>query len=196
MCTARRMVHNPTQTCHRFATRCHWPSFNQKFTTGLFSEHFSPLRSHHSFTIRYSLGEDTGPLTSLPTKPPKPLTNALDLSTHRDDSDITLNVPTPRTPLAAIVPALYLLQVCLGKQFTGGSLFFCNTGVPSFDFKHPMQMPPTFDFQHEVGTAVVHLGRLQHGNPPLTSLFISAKNLNARETCRDWLPLCRVAICH
>ena len=109
-------------------------------------------------------------------KAPKPLTNATDLSTHRDDSDITLNVPTPRTPLAAIVPALYLLQVCLGKQFTGGSLFFCNTGVPSFDFKHPMQMPPTFDFQHEVGTAVVHLGRLQHGNPPLTS-FISAKNL-------------------
>ena len=103
-----------------------------KQPAGLFPDQYVPLRSHHSFTIRYSLGEDT------------------DLSTHRDDSDVTLNV-------------------CLGKQFTGGSLFFCNTGVPQVDFNNPMQMPPTFDFDHEIGTAVVHLGRLQHGARPIAS---------------------------
>ena len=99
---------------------------------GLFADRYAPLRSHHSFTIRYSLGEDT------------------DLSTHRcvcvcvcararvralacasastlnccrcrDDSDITLNL-------------------CLGKQFTGGALFFCNTGVPQVGFSNK---PPT-----------------------------------------------------
>jgi hypothetical protein len=60
-----------------------------------------------------------------------------------------------------------VLQVCLGKHFTGGALFFCNTGVPPFDFKNPLQMAPAFDFHHEVGTAVVHLGRLQHGKRTL-----------------------------
>ncbi len=52
-----------------FKSLLSWPSFNRKSIAGLFSEHFSPLRSHHSFTIRYSLDEDTGPLTSLPPKP-------------------------------------------------------------------------------------------------------------------------------
>jgi hypothetical protein len=37
-------------------------------------------------------------------------------------------------------------------------------GVPAIDLYNPNQMPPTFDFHHEVGTAVVHLGRLQHGS--------------------------------
>ena len=37
------------------------------------------------------------------------------------------------------------------------------------DFNNPMQMPPAFDFDHEVGTAVVHLGRLQHGARPIAS---------------------------
>ena len=58
---------------------------------GLFSaDHFSPLQSHHSFTIRYSLGEDTGTRPML--HPPKHLIRLADLSTHRDDSDVTLNV--------------------------------------------------------------------------------------------------------
>ncbi len=103
---------------------------------------------------------------------PKPLMHYSDLSTHRDDSDVTLNVrpssPTslPRSRFVFILPSP-VLQVCLGKQFTGGSLFFCNTGIPPFDFRNPRQMPPVFDFHHEVGTAVVHLGRLQHGKCPL-----------------------------
>jgi hypothetical protein len=32
---------------------------------GIFPRQFTPLQSHHSFTIRYSLGEDTGPLMNL-----------------------------------------------------------------------------------------------------------------------------------
>jgi hypothetical protein len=42
---------------------------NLMFSTGIFPDHFSPLQSHHSFTIRYSLGEDTGAILRPSTKP-------------------------------------------------------------------------------------------------------------------------------
>lgn len=67
------------------------PLFLLTIFPGLFSaDHFSPLQSHHSFTIRYSLGEDTGTRPIL--HPQKHLIRLADLSTHRDDSDVTLNV--------------------------------------------------------------------------------------------------------
>ncbi len=89
---------------------------------------------------------------------------------------MTLNVCTA-TSCITTAKAFHSAQVCLGKQFTGGSLFFCNTGEPVVDFHNPMQMHPQFDFHPEIGTAVLDVGRLQHGTtppPPLQlSLFLS-----------------------
>ncbi|GER48815.1 2-oxoglutarate (2OG) and Fe(II)-dependent oxygenase superfamily protein [Striga asiatica] len=67
----------------------------------------------------------------------------LDLGFHVDDSEVTLNV-------------------CLGKQFSGGELFFrgvrcekhVNTGTHSEEI---------FDYSHAPGRAVLHRGRHRHG---------------------------------
>ncbi|CAA0817202.1 2-oxoglutarate (2OG) and Fe(II)-dependent oxygenase superfamily protein [Striga hermonthica] len=67
----------------------------------------------------------------------------LDLGFHVDDSEVTLNV-------------------CLGKQFSGGELFFrgvrcekhVNTGTHSEEI---------FDYTHAPGRAVLHRGRHRHG---------------------------------
>ncbi|XP_002524872.2 2-oxoglutarate and iron-dependent oxygenase domain-containing protein CP2 [Ricinus communis] len=67
----------------------------------------------------------------------------VDLGFHVDDSEVTLNV-------------------CLGKQFSGGDLFFrgircdkhVNTGSQSEEI---------YDYKHEPGKAVLHRGRHRHG---------------------------------
>jgi len=84
------------------------------------------LSSHHAFVVRYKLGED------------------LELSTHVDDSDVTLNV-------------------CLGKEFTGGSLFFHGIkGTPSEGIEN-------FEYVHTPGKAILHVGKHIHGAYKLTT---------------------------
>ena len=58
----------------------------------------------------------------------------LDLKVHFDDSEVTLNV-------------------CLGKEFTGGTLFFKPAGCSS----------KTIELTHQKGVAVLHKGRVLHG---------------------------------
>ncbi|XP_045792678.1 2-oxoglutarate and iron-dependent oxygenase domain-containing protein CP2-like [Trifolium pratense] len=73
----------------------------------------------------------------------------LDLGFHVDDSEVTLNV-------------------CLGKEFSGGELFFrgsrcerhVNTGTQSEE---------AFDYSHVPGRAVLHRGRHRHGARATTS---------------------------
>ncbi|XP_024030340.1 uncharacterized PKHD-type hydroxylase At1g22950 [Morus notabilis] len=73
----------------------------------------------------------------------------VDLGFHVDDSEVTLNV-------------------CLGKQFTGGELFFRGTRCD----KHVntgSQSEEIFDYTHEPGQAVLHRGRHRHGARATTS---------------------------
>ncbi|CAH9114737.1 unnamed protein product [Cuscuta europaea] len=67
----------------------------------------------------------------------------VDLGFHVDDSEVTLNV-------------------CLGKQFSGGELFFrgvrCEKHVNT-----ETQPEETFDYSHVPGRAVLHRGRHRHG---------------------------------
>jgi len=62
----------------------------------------------------------------------------LGLDMHTDDSDVTLNV-------------------CLGEDFKGAGLTFCGR----FAAKDHRQF--SFQYQHVVGRAVVHLGTRRHG---------------------------------
>jgi len=61
----------------------------------------------------------------------------LDLALHTDDSEVTLNV-------------------CLGKEFSGGSLNFY--GLKNF----PDEQKLTLNFSHKKGTALLHLGTHFH----------------------------------
>ncbi|XP_048329485.1 2-oxoglutarate and iron-dependent oxygenase domain-containing protein CP2 isoform X1 [Ziziphus jujuba] len=73
----------------------------------------------------------------------------VDLGFHVDDSEVTLNV-------------------CLGKQFSGGELFFRGTRCD----KHVntgTQSEETFDYSHVPGQAVLHRGRHRHGARATTS---------------------------
>ncbi|KAF9667566.1 hypothetical protein SADUNF_Sadunf15G0036600 [Salix dunnii] len=72
-----------------------------------------------------------------------------ELGFHVDDSEVTLNV-------------------CLGKQFSGGELFFRGTRCD----KHVntgSQPEEIFDYSHIPGRAVLHLGRHRHGARATTS---------------------------
>ncbi|KAK9925804.1 hypothetical protein M0R45_023069 [Rubus argutus] len=73
----------------------------------------------------------------------------LDLGFHVDDSEVTLNV-------------------CLGKQFSGGELYFrgirCDKHVNSGS--RPEEV---FDYSHAPGCAVLHRGRHRHGAKATTS---------------------------
>ncbi|CAL8995054.1 unnamed protein product [Prunus brigantina] len=72
-----------------------------------------------------------------------------ELGFHVDDSEVTLNV-------------------CLGKQFSGGELFFrgirCDKHVNS-----ETQSEEIFDYSHVPGHAVLHRGRHRHGARATTS---------------------------
>nr|XP_043624328.1 2-oxoglutarate and iron-dependent oxygenase domain-containing protein CP2-like [Erigeron canadensis] len=73
----------------------------------------------------------------------------LDLGFHVDDSEVTLNV-------------------CLGKQFTGGELFFrgvrCEKHVNGETYPEE-----NFDYHHVPGRALIHRGRHRHGARATTS---------------------------
>eukprot|EP01018_Ginkgo_biloba_P029452 Gb_08149 [translate_table: standard] len=73
----------------------------------------------------------------------------LELGFHVDDSEVTLNV-------------------CLGKQFTGGELFFrgvrCDKHVNSETYPEEI-----LEYSHVPGQAVLHAGRHRHGAKAITS---------------------------
>ncbi|XP_057477889.1 LOW QUALITY PROTEIN: 2-oxoglutarate and iron-dependent oxygenase domain-containing protein CP2-like [Actinidia eriantha] len=73
----------------------------------------------------------------------------VDLGFHVDDSEVTLNV-------------------CLGKQFSGGELFFrgirCEKHVNT-----ETQSEEIFDYSHVPGRAILHRGRHRHGARATTS---------------------------
>ncbi|CAN6727760.1 unnamed protein product [Malus baccata var. baccata] len=73
----------------------------------------------------------------------------VELGFHVDDSEVTLNV-------------------CLGKQFSGGDLFFrgvrCDKHVNS-----ETQSEEIFDYTHVPGHAILHHGRHRHGARATTS---------------------------
>ncbi|WCJ21896.1 2-oxoglutarate (2OG) and Fe(II)-dependent oxygenase superfamily protein [Euphorbia peplus] len=73
----------------------------------------------------------------------------VDLGFHVDDSEVTLNV-------------------CLGKEFSGGELFFrgirCDKHVNTGS-----QPEEIFDYSHQAGKAVLHRGRHRHGARATTS---------------------------
>lgn len=73
----------------------------------------------------------------------------LELGFHVDDSEVTLNV-------------------CLGKQFTGGDLFF--RGVRCEDHVNGTTYPEEIsEYSHVPGQAVLHAGRHRHGAKIITS---------------------------
>jgi hypothetical protein len=67
-----------------------------------------------------------------------------ELAFHYDDSHVTLNV-------------------CLGREFQGSSLFFCGL------LEEPATHGESVDFDHRPGTAVLHLGHHRHGARPITA---------------------------
>uniref|UniRef100_A0A0D9V1C0 Fe2OG dioxygenase domain-containing protein n=1 Tax=Leersia perrieri TaxID=77586 RepID=A0A0D9V1C0_9ORYZ len=73
----------------------------------------------------------------------------VELGFHVDDSEVTLNV-------------------CLGKHFSGGELYFrgirCDTHVNS-----ETQHEEMYDYIHVPGRAVLHRGRHRHGARPTSS---------------------------
>jgi len=109
------------------------------------------LLSEHSFIVRYKAGED------------------VDLKTHRDDSDVTLNL-------------------CLGQRFEGADVYFheaptpCSScgcgGAPAasgdrpgeYAYPHPADCSfCTFRHRHVPGMAIMHLGKHVHGVETLRS---------------------------
>lgn len=85
----------------------------------------------------------------------------VDLGFHVDDSEVTLNV-------------------CLGKQFSGGELFF--RGVRCEKHVNTESQPEEiFDYSHAVGRAVLHRGRHRHGARATTS----GQRINLLLWCRS-----------
>merc|ERR1712118_211736 len=89
-----------------------------------------------------------------------------DLKTHRDDSDLTLNL-------------------CLGRRFQGADVYFheapqrgsccaCSREPEEVDEEYAYPHPAscrycTFRYQHVPGTAIFHMGRHVHGVSRLES---------------------------
>ncbi|GLU12958.1 hypothetical protein SLE2022_296110 [Rubroshorea leprosula] len=73
----------------------------------------------------------------------------VDLGFHVDDSEVTLNV-------------------CLGKQFSGGQLFFRGTRC-DMHVNTGTQSEEIFEYSHIPGRAVLHRGRHRHGARATTS---------------------------
>jgi len=72
------------------------------------------------------------------------LTEDRALGFHYDDSEVTLNV-------------------CLGKQFTGGDLYFAGL------LDDPSTHSEYFLYAHRPGVGILHLGKHRHGALPITS---------------------------
>lgn len=85
----------------------------------------------------------------------------VELGFHVDDSEVTLNV-------------------CLGKQFSGGQLFFrgirCDKHVNT-----STQPEEVFDYSHVPGQAVLHRGRHRHGARPT----LTGHRINLLLWCRS-----------
>lgn len=73
----------------------------------------------------------------------------VDLGFHVDDAEVTLNV-------------------CLGKQFSGGELFFRGTRCDKH-VNSEAQSEEIFDYSHVPGQALLHRGRHRHGARATTS---------------------------
>ena len=56
-------VHSKAKGTNVFVYNRKYLAFKILFLAGIFPDKYCPLQSHHSFTIRYSIGEDTGTLT-------------------------------------------------------------------------------------------------------------------------------------
>ncbi|KAM7279418.1 hypothetical protein ACFE04_006552 [Oxalis oulophora] len=92
-----------------------------------------------------------------------------DLGFHVDDAEVTLNV-------------------CLGKQFSGGDLYFRGTRCDKHVNTSKLQ-EEIFDYAHVPGQAVLHRGRLRHGVRATTSgrrinLLVWCKSSFFREMIR------------
>ncbi|RWS14885.1 2-oxoglutarate and iron-dependent oxygenase domain-containing protein 2-like isoform X1 [Dinothrombium tinctorium] len=83
------------------------------------------LDSQKAFTVHYKEGQD------------------LELATHFDNSEITLNI-------------------CVGNVFTGGELFFLNN-------RDCYDVNSIIRFIHDIGRGVLHLGNQLHGAMPIES---------------------------
>ncbi|XP_019245179.1 PREDICTED: uncharacterized PKHD-type hydroxylase At1g22950-like [Nicotiana attenuata] len=87
--------------------------------------------------------------------------NDVDLGFHVDDADVILNV-------------------CLGKQFTGGDLFF--RGVRCEEHVNTEAKPEEiFEYSHVVGRAILHCGRHRRGARATTS----GQRINLLLLCRS-----------
>ncbi|RLV99832.1 hypothetical protein DV515_00009295 [Chloebia gouldiae] len=84
------------------------------------------LDSHKAFVVKYSLHED------------------LDLSSHYDNAEVTLNVS-------------------LGKEFTEGNLYFGDFN------QDPSPVPRYMEVEHVVGRGLLHRGGQIHGALPIAS---------------------------
>eukprot|EP01095_Lingulamoeba_sp_RSL-Kostka_P013520 TRINITY_DN5631_c1_g1_i1.p1 TRINITY_DN5631_c1_g1~~TRINITY_DN5631_c1_g1_i1.p1 ORF type:complete len:364 (+),score=105.61 TRINITY_DN5631_c1_g1_i1:133-1224(+) len=72
------------------------------------------------------------------------LNEDLDLGFHYDDAEVTLNV-------------------CLGRDFTDGDLFFKG------HYDDPSTYNEEYTFKHKVSFACLHIGKHRHGAQPITS---------------------------
>lgn len=83
------------------------------------------------------------------------------LDFHYDESEVTLNV-------------------CLGKQFTGGSLYFCGL------LEDKRTHNEMFEYVHSSGKAILHIGKHRHGAKPIQSgerfnLIVWFRDIKLRE---------------
>lgn len=87
----------------------------------------------------------------------------------------------------------YTLNVCISGDFRGSELYFggprCDLHMQSYE-----RSGEEFDYEHEVGTAVLHAGRHRHGVHPLLSgrrrnlivWFRSSEAKEAARSCPAW----------
>ncbi|CAF1229900.1 unnamed protein product [Adineta ricciae] len=84
------------------------------------------------------------------------------LDFHVDDSAVTLNV-------------------CLGEEFTDGELYFGGVRCSSHVSTSAPKKEEEFFFEHQIGTACLHLGNHRHRALPITS----GRRLNLILWCRS-----------
>ncbi|RDY02182.1 putative PKHD-type hydroxylase, partial [Mucuna pruriens] len=106
----------------------------------------------------------------------------VELGFHVDDAEVSLNI-------------------CLGKEFSGGDLFF--RGVRCDEHVNSETKPAEiFDYSHVPGRAILHAGRHRHGARPTTSgsrinLILWCRSSAFRELkkyqrdCSRWCEECR-----
>ncbi len=96
-----------------------------------------------------------------------------DLGFHVDDSEVTLNL-------------------CLGREFEGGDLYFRGLRCP----RHMQTLPEpheSYEYPHEPGVALIHAGKHRHGVDYLRSglrrnLILWCRNSSYREQANVTVP--------